>query len=398
MPVTMATVNNALKVLYPDPIRENIRLKSDPMIARILQDTTKIVGAQSIVRDAQVGVNGGVGAGTETGALPSAGENQYEQIASTTKNLFGTIEMSDKVMKAVTGANAGSFIDVLDREMNGMLRTSRWNYARMAYGNGNGVLVTCKANASASTTIEPATGDNVRFLLPGLKVDLLNSSGTPYSGKTGMRIKDVDFKTNKFILDTSTAIVAGDVLAIQGSYGLEMTGLGKLFETLAGSETLYGKNRADFAWLRPYLDASFGAIDEIKLTNVINMLEDHWDVSINHLAFGNSAYNYYLQLMNERRVTNDTMVLEGGHKALKFNGMPLVRNPHLADAEINILDTSIFTVDMIADWDWIDGTTGVMNQKPGYPVFTGSVTKYCDLMCVLPAGMAKLTGVAAPAA
>jgi hypothetical protein len=53
---------------------------------------------------------------------------------------------------------------------------------------------------------------------------------------------------------------------------------------------------------------------------------------------------------------------------------------------------------MIADWDWIDGVTGVLNQVPGYPLYKGSITKYCDLMCVLPAGLAKLTGVLTPAA
>jgi hypothetical protein len=63
-----------------------------------------------------------------------------------------------------------------------------------------------------------------------------------------------------------------------------------------------------------------------------------------------------------------------------------------------IVDTSIFTVDLIADWEWLDGVNGVLNQKPGYPTYSGAVTKYCDLMCVLPAGAIKLGGIQAPAA
>jgi hypothetical protein len=396
----MATVDNALKNFYIEPIRDNLRLATDPLIARILQDTSHIVGAQKIIRAVRTGVSGGVGAGTETGALPSAGDVKFIQLETDTKNLYGSIELSDKVMKAVKGPNAGSFIDVLDTEMNGMLATARWYMGRQVYGDGNGSLMVCKANAVEGKVVDPATGDSPRFLLPGLKVDLVKAAdGTTYEGKGGMRITDVDWKTGKVTLDTAVTITAGDMLVIQGSYGLEMTGLGKIFETLSGTEEIYGLKRADYAWLRPYLDSNFGAIDEVKLGDVINALEDHWKVNINHINCGNDAYNYYLELMNQRRAINDVMTLEGGHKALKFNGMPLVRNPHLLDAEIDMLDTSLFTVEMISDWDWIEGPTGgVLNQKAGYPTYVGSITKYCNLVCEMPGGCAKLTGVAQPAA
>ena len=395
--VDYAAISNALKTLYLGPIRENINIKADPLISRIQQSTEHIVGNGGIVRDAQIGVNGGVGAGTETGALPSPGENLYVQFNSSTKNLYGTIELSDKVVRTVSGPNAGSFIDALDRETRGMLKTARWNVSRQYHGDGTGVLVVCKANVSSSKTIEPATGDSVRFLVPGLKVDLIKAAdGTVYSGKNGMRILDVDFKAQTFYLDTETAITAGDYLVIQGSKGLELTGLGKITETLSGAETLYGLDRADYSFLRPYLDSNFGAIDEIKLDTPMRIVQDHWDVNINHMSFGSDAYNYYLLLMQGRRAINDTMVLEGGHKALKYNGMPLVYNQYLLPKEIIMLDTSIFTTEMMADWDWIDGTNGVLNQIPGYPTYRASITKYMEIMCLLPAGIIKLSAVATP--
>lgn len=395
--VDFAAIDEALKTVYLGVIQEDLNVKADPLIARISQDTTHIVGNGGVVRDALIGVNGGVGAGTETGALPSPAENQYVQFNSSTKNLFGVIELSDKVVRTVNGPNAGSFIDALDRETKGMLTTARWNQARQYHGNGDGKLVTCKANGTTSTVIEPATGDYVRFLLPGLKVDLRASNGTIVSGMGGVRITDVDFVKNKFTLSKTTTITAGDFLTIQGSYNLELTGLGKLLETLSGSETLYGLNRADYAFLRPYLNANFGAISEIKLNTPINSVQDHWKADINHLSFGDSAYNYYLTLMEERRMINDTMILEGGHKALKFNGMPLVRNQYLIPTDIIMLDTTIFTTEMLADWDWIAGTHGVLNPIPGYPTYRAAVTKYMEIMCLLPAALIKLSGVAAPA-
>lgn len=397
--VSMTTISDALKNYYLGPIRKDIKMKADPFASRILQTSDNIVGYKKIIRAAQIGANGGAGAGTESGNLPNAGENLYLQIESDTKNLYGVLSITDKIMKSAAGASAGSFINALQREIDGLTAACKWNLARMIYGNGTGKLMTCKANATTSTIIEANTGETVAFLIPGLKVDLVKlADGTVYSGKAGMRVLDVDRKTNKIKLDTTTVIAAGDFLVVQGSYNLELTGFGKLFETLAGTETLYGKNRADYSWLRPYLKASFGAMDEVAIQNVMNVITDSYNVNLDHLNMGNTAYGYYMDLLKDRRAINDTLTLEGGHTLLKFNGKPVQRNPWIPLDAIDIMDTSIFSIDQIDDWAWIEGATrSILNQVAGTPTYTATIAKYCDLMCVLPGGMARLTGVTAAA-
>ena len=101
--------------------------------------------------------------------------------------------------------------------------------------------------------------------------------------------------------------------------------------------------------------------------------------------------------VNYRRAINDVMILEGGHKALKFNGLPLVRNKFLAPATIDMYDTSLFTIDQIDDWDWLDdGEHGILQRNAGYATYEGSIAKYCNLMCRLPAGIGRLSGITAP--
>lgn len=395
--VSLNSISDALKNLYLGPMRQDINMKADAFASKVLQTSDNIVGFKKIIRAAQIGANGGAGAGTETGSLPAAGENLYVQIESDIKNFYGSLSITDKMMKSATGASAGSFVNALQREIDGLTKACKWNLARMIYGNGSGKLMTCLANGTTSTTITAASGDSVAFLLPGLKVDLLNSAGTPYSGKTGMRVLDVDRKTNKIILDTTTVIVAGDFLTMQSSYNLELTGLGKIFETLSGSETLYGKSRASYAWLRPYLDASFGAMNEVSLQNVFNKIEDSYNVSLNHLNMGDTAFGHYQNMLKDRRTINDTLVLEGGQTALKFGVHPVVRNKWIPVGAIDILDTSLFSLDQIDDWSWIEGPTkGILNQVAGTPTYIASLAKYCDLMCVLPGGNARLMGVTAP--
>lgn len=391
--VNLNTVSEALKTFYITPLREDIRLEADPFASRILNTSDNIVGYKDIVRAAQIGANGGVGAGTETGDLPTSGENPYIQLTSDTKNMYGTLSISDKSMKSVV-SGAGAFVNALQQEITTLTKTLKWNLARQVYGDGSGKLCTLAALSTSGKKLTCATGSSTQFLLPGLKVDLHAADGSVTNA--GVRITDVDHVAHTVTLDTNVTAASGAYLTIQGSAGLELTGLGKLFETITSGSTLYGLNRNDYSWMRPYVNNKFGKISETGMQTVINSIEDTYNVTINHINCGNAAYEHYMNLMNARRAINDVMILEGGHKALKFNGMPLTRNKFMPTDGIDMYDTSLFTMDQIADWEWIEGETRqILHQVPGKPTYTASITKYCDMMCVLPGGIARVTGVTA---
>ena len=394
--INLSTVSEALKVLYINPIREFVNMQADPFASRILQTSDNITGYQKIVRAVQIGANGGAGAGTETGILPVAGENMYKQFESTTKNLYGTISISDKIMKSATGSDAGSFINALQRDVDTLVKTLKFNTARQIYGDGSGVLV--KLAAGGTTVLTINAGSNSRNLLPGLSVDVYKSDGTKLSSATQpTRIVDVDHAGKKVTIDTalSAAADAGSYITMQGSKDLELTGLAAIFD-VAGHANLYGLSRATYSWMKPTVNTAFGALSEVKLQTEIDMIEDTYDVHINHIACGNKAYHAYMELMNTRRAINDVMILEGGHKALKFNGEALVRNKFLNDDTIDLYDTTLFTIDQIADWEWLDdGVHGILQRNARYPIYEGSIAKYCDLMCRLPGGLARLSGVTA---
>lgn len=252
------------------------------------------------------------------------------------------------------------------------------------------------AAASSSNQLTAAEGENTRFLLPGLRVDVhKGTSGAVVSGGSGLRVLDVDRQTGKIRLSGAVTTEEGDYLTIQGSAGYELTGLGKIFETVTGSgQTLYGVNRSEYSWMRPYLDSSFGAISESGLQKVVELLEDSYNITIDHINCGSAAYGHYLEMMTARRRLSDVMTLDGGHKALSFNGIPLTRNKFMPDDAMDMYDTSLFTLDQVSDWEWIEGEAKqVLHQTPGKPVYTATIAKYCDLMCALPGGLARLSGI-----
>ena len=134
--VTMTSADKALKTLYLGVVAEQLNTDVNPLLTAIKQTTTDVWGKE-VRRVVKYGVNGGVGAGDEDGDLPTAAGNNYEQIISTLKNLYGTIEISDKAIRASEN-DVGAFVNLLNAEMEGLIKASSFNFGRMLFGDGSG--------------------------------------------------------------------------------------------------------------------------------------------------------------------------------------------------------------------------------------------------------------------
>ncbi|MBQ7348624.1 MAG: phage major capsid protein, partial [Clostridia bacterium] len=131
MAVNLTSADKALKTLYLDVVSEQLNNSVNPLLARVKQSTNDVWGKE-IRKLAIHGINGGIGAGTEDGELPSATGNNYEQFVTTLKNLYGTIEISDKAIRASEN-NSGAFVNLLNAEMEGLIKASSFNFGRMLF-------------------------------------------------------------------------------------------------------------------------------------------------------------------------------------------------------------------------------------------------------------------------
>ena len=113
---------------------------TNPFLAKVKQTSDDVWGKE-IRKLAIYGLNGGIGAGTEDGDLPEAAGNQYENFVLSLKNLYGSVEISDKAVRAAEHS-AGAFVNLLTAEMEGLIRSSSFNFGRMLFGDGSGTL--CK--------------------------------------------------------------------------------------------------------------------------------------------------------------------------------------------------------------------------------------------------------------
>ncbi len=381
--IDLTTAQNALKDAYLSAASNILNTKTNPLFAKIKQSSSDVYGRQ-IIKVAPIGINGGIGAGSETGELPAANGNNYVQLKTTLKNLYGTMEISDKAIRA-SANNNGAFVDLLSAEMEGLLNSSKFNLSRMLYGDGTGAVATV-----VSYSENVATMDNVKNLIEGMVVDVYTSAGAVTSN-VGLRIKYVDRINKTVTFNTTPATInEGDVLYVQGSKNNEITGLGAIFNT---SANIYGLSRAENKWLNPYVSNTEKEISDNVMQEAIDFLEENSGSNIDFITCGAGVRRAYLQYLACYRRNVDVVELDG-YKAISFNGIPMVSDRFVADDTMYLLDTSKFTLHQLCDWEWIEGEGGnILRQKPGYPAYTATLVKYADLICDQPNGQAKITGI-----
>lgn len=381
--VTMSSADKALKTLYLGVVSEQLNTGVNPFLARI-EKTSSDVWGKEIKKLVPVGINGGIGAGTETGDLPTASGNQFAEFVLTLKNLYGTINISDKAMRA-SQSSVGAFVDLLSNEMQGLLNAAKFNFGRMLFGDGTGKLCTSSAH-TADTKVY--TVDTVKNVVEGMIVDCYKS--TDVFIKTGVRIDGVDRANKKITLSEEVAGLS--YITLQNSKGLELTGLGAIFGD--GSSPVYGLKYNDNEWMRPYTKKTVGAISDSVIQTAIDTVDEKTGSKINYILCSNGVKRAYQSYLTANKSNVDIMNLQGGYKAISYNGIPIVSDKFVADGTMYLLNADDFKLHQLCDWKWLEGDSGkVIRQIPNKACYSATLVKYADLMCDKPGGQVMLTGI-----
>lgn len=383
--VTIETADNALKSFYLDAVTEALDLKANPLLAQIQRSSVDVVG-KDVRKLVKVGVSGGISAGSETGGLPTASEATRVQFTSTLKNLYGTIEISDKALRA-SASNEGAFVNLLNDEMQSLVKSASFNFGRMLYGDGSGYLGTVeKINPNnhllVNTTKNFVEGQVVEF---ADMEDIL-------IGVRGHKILSVD-RANSIIvvdgIDLTDEIPTGAHIYLCDSQGYEITGLKAIF----GDGELYGVDR-ERGFMKPYVKKSVGEISENAIQTAIDTIEENSGSGVNFIVCSWGVKRALAEYYKERSVLAPTMELAGGFKAVSFNGIPVVADRFCPKGTMYLLNTDDFKIHQLCDWKWLEGEDGkILKQIPGKPVYTATLVKYAELMCEKPSGQGMLTGI-----
>lgn len=380
--ITLQSADNALKQVYLEVVSNQLNTNANPLLAKIEQ-TTRDVWGKEIVKVAPFGVNGGIGAGTEDGALPQSAGNKYVKFVSELKNLYGKIEISDKAIRASEN-NVGAFVNLLNAEMEGLIKASQFNFGRMLFGDGTGKLATVVSTEDGVITV-----NTVKNMIEGLVVDIYSDSNE--ISLAGARITSVDRLNKTFTIDkTFTTEVDEDYyVTVQNSLNKELTGLGAIF----GTGDLYGVARNANAWMNPYKTTATTLTDTVIQT-AIDHLDEYVGSQVDYITCSSDVKRIYQAYLSTNKRNVDFMELQGGYKAISYNGIPVVSDRFVEDGTMYLLNTSEFALHQLCDWQWLSSEDGrILKQKPGYATYSATLVKYADLICNKPAGLAKISGI-----
>ena len=382
--VTLNTAESALKNVYLGVVANQLNVNANPLLAKI-KHSSKDVWGKEVRKLAPYGINGGIGAGSETDALPTSSANGYVQFVADLKNLYGKIELSDKAVRA-SANNAGAFVNLLSDEMEGLVKASAFNLGRMLYGDGTGLLAT--ASSVEGNTV---ACDKVNNLIEGMLIDVYTSGAKKSTAPIKVVYVDRVNKTFTFTSTSSVTVEAGDKFYVQGSKDFEISGLGKIF---GDSETIYGVSKADYKWLKPYTSTSETEVSDILIQQAIDFLDMNVDSKINFITCSSAVRRAYQEYLGAYRRNIDIAELEGGFKTISHNGVPVVADRFVEDDTMYLLNTNDFCMHELCDWQWLEGEDGrILKQNQGYPTYSATLVKYAELICDKPCGQAKISGI-----
>ena len=282
-------------------------------------------------------------------------------------------------------SNEGAFVDLLNTEMEQLVRSSSFNLGRMLFGDGTGQLSVINAVSSGVYTV-----DKPQNFAVGMVVDLYDSDEELLAA--GRVVEAVDYVKKQVTLSGSseTEALLGHMY-VQGSHGLELTGLGAIF---SDSDTLYGLDRSANKWLKPVSVAcAESGISENAVQKAIDLVELNGGGKVNFILCSWGVRRALYEVLSAYRQI-DSVELAGGARAITFNGIPVVADRFCPEGTMYLLNTEDFRLHQLCDWQWLEGENGrILSQVPGKPVYTATLVKYAELLCSRPCGQGVITGI-----
>ena len=379
--VTLNNADSALKSFYLDALTDTLNNKVNPFLASI-EKTAKNVTGKDVKWVAKTGYNGGISAGTEDGALPTAGANKYVELSSTLKNLYGTIEISDKALRA-SANNESAFVNLLNDEMDSLVQSATANFSRMLFGTSDGRVAEVQDINGNNVSVSDVT-----HIVEGMCMDVYSRDDSLVAERKV--VETVDYESGSITFQDGADNVPDDAfLYIHGSKGNEISGLASIFE----DEILYGMDRANRI-MQPYMKGGVGEINEMIIQKAIDTIEEKSGGKVNLIVCSWDVRRAVIAHFNQYKTMLPSVELEGGFKAISFNGIPIVVDRACPKGTMYLLNTNDFKLCQLCDWQWLEAEDGkILKQVPGKAMYTATLVKYAELICERPFGQGRLTGI-----
>jgi hypothetical protein len=381
MPANLTTFADVLKVQYLPVIKEQVNNGSNYFIQELMKKAEKIDGdGKNFSITHHFGRNSGVGSGTETGTLPTAGNQGYKASTGNVAYIHGRLQLTVAMIEA-SKRDETSYLRAMQAEVQG-LTADLQNYKRRAsMGNGTGALSTFPANAAATTLV---VYDVKQFFI-GQIIDLVTPPSTVNA--TARTITNIDYTAKTITISgAAAATTLGDIAVSTGSLNLDPMGLSGI---ISNTLTLQGLTVAANPWWVANVLAN-GGTGRAVADSLIRSLVDRVDVVSGKKVtwlFTNHGIRaaYEAVLTTNKRYTN-VMELEGGYKALEFDGLPMLADRYSPSTTGTTAAIFCGNFDDLgwyytADLQFMEEDGSMFSRVPNTPQYEATAYCYETMVC-----------------
>ncbi len=408
-------VDKIFKEFYLPAVRDI--LNSKRILTRYIRRNTQDISGNQAVIALNIGRNEGLGFIGEQGKLPDPGRQSYENATYQVRYNYGRILFTGPAV-ASSRNERGAFIRIMDAEIKGMARDLQHENNRVMFGDGGGVIaVQDGAPVGAVLTMKDPggftnTGPGTQYLRPGMMVSMLNSGGTAArasSGSAGIfayKILTVDTLAGTITVDNGTeggaagapaSSATGDLLVraserstngtanflIDSGYKNEAMGLAGIINEGAGGRGDLGNVDASTVaqWNAAVIDN--GGVPVPFNQDMFQQGMDHLDVAGDGtvqmwMTTHGIRRQYLTTLVANKRYVN-TMELDGGFKALEYDGLPIVIDKDCTRGRIYGLDLETLHLFSETDYQWMDADGSILERLPNHDAYQATLYRYWEL-------------------
>lgn len=376
MPADLTTIGDALKTDYLPEVKEQVNNGSNYFVMKLKQKAEKIDGdGKNFYIAHHTGRNSGIGATTEMGNLPTAGQQGYKGSTGNVAYVHGRLQVSNATIQA-SKRDETSYIRALTSEVKGLTTDLQQYMRRVSLGDGSGKLATFPTQAATSTLLV----DDVRLFFVGQIIDIYTLPSTAVASARAITAVDYDAKTIT-IAGGNIATTTGDIAVTKGSLNLEPMGLAGIISKTKVLQTL---DPATNTFWKATVMANGGtgrAISDQLIRSLLDRLDITSGKKTEWIAGSHGVRaSYEAALTSMKRFVN-TMDLEGGYKAIEFDGLPLLVDRFMPSKRIwagNWDDLGLYFTSELA---FMDEDGSMFSRVPGVAAYEATAFNYETMVC-----------------